>query len=103
MSEQDIGDEELDAQYRAMIDNFIDQANEFAETGSPENVGMALLFAASRFNAFVVSQHAESLPDYERDLGKARSFFSAQYLEMLDENLDDYKKIYDKYHQFVKQ
>lgn len=103
MSEQEIDDEELDIQYRAMIDSFIDQANTLAESNSAENVGMALLFAASRFNAFVVSQHAESLVNYEKDLGKARSFFSAQYLEMLDENLDDYKKIYDKYRQFVKQ
>ncbi len=103
MNDQEMGDEELDVQYRAMIDQFIDQSNQFAETNSPENVGMALLFAASRFNAFVVSQHAESLADYEKDLGKAKSFFSTQYGEMLDENLDDYKKTYDKYHQFMKQ
>lgn len=103
MAEHDIDDEELDTRYRQMIDGFIDQANTLAETNSPENVGMALLFAASRFNAFVVSQHAESLSDYEKDREKARSFFSAQYLEMLDENLDDYGKVYDKYHQFVKQ
>ncbi|MDH5354348.1 MAG: DUF3144 domain-containing protein [Gammaproteobacteria bacterium] len=103
MSDHEIGDDEVDVRYRQMIDSFIDQANTLAETDSPENVGMALLFAASRFNAFVVSQHAESLSAYEKDLEKARSFFSSQYLEMLDENLDDYKKIYNKYHQFVKQ
>lgn len=103
MSDHEIGDDEADAQYRQMIDSFIDQANTLADTNSPENVGMALLFAASRFNAFVVSQHAESLADYEKDLGKAKSFFSTQYGEMLDENLDDYKKTYDKYHQYVKQ
>ena len=96
-----IGDEDLDKRYREMIDTFIDQANTHAENNSPENVGMALLFAASRFNAFVVSQHAESLPDFEKDIEKARSFFSAQYLEMLDENLDDYKKVYQKYHKFT--
>ena len=101
ISDVDIGDEELDKRYREMIDTFIDQANTHAENNSPENVGMALLFAASRFNAFVVSQHAESLPDFEKDIEKARSFFSAQYLEMLDENLDDYKKVYQKYHKFT--
>jgi len=101
MSDDLINDEELDAQYRAMIDGFIDQANKHAENTSPENVGMALLFAASRFNSFVVSQHAESLPAFEKDLGKARSFFSTQYLKMLDENLEDYKKTYEKYHRFT--
>ena len=101
VSDEGINDEELDKRYRGMIDTFIDQANTHAENNSPENVGMALLFAASRFNAFVVSQHAESLPDFEKDIEKARSFFSAQYLEMLDENLDDYKKVYQKYHKFT--
>ena len=103
MNDKGVSDEELDAQYRAMIDTFIDMANKHAETNSPENVGMALLFAASRFNAFVVSQHAESLADYERDLQKAKSFFSNQYLEMLNENLDDYKKVYEKYFQFTQE
>jgi len=101
MSEQVFSDEEFDIQYRSMIDTFIDQANQHAENNNPENVGMALLFAASRFNAFVVSQHAESLAEFEKDLAKAKAFFSSQYLEMLDENLDDYKKIFDKYHRFT--
>jgi hypothetical protein len=101
IKDEGISDGDLDKRYREMIDTFIDQANTHAENNSPENVGMALLFAASRFNAFVVSQHAESLPEYEKDIKKARSFFSAQYLEMLDENLDDYKKVYQKYHKFT--
>ena len=102
MSDDIISDEELDRHYRAMIDSFIDQANHHAEKQSPENVGMALLFAASRFNAFVVSQHAESLSEYENDLDKARQFFLKQYQDMLEENLQDYKSAYQKYGQFVK-
>ena len=97
-----MNEDDLDSQYRAMIDKFIDQANQHAETNSSENVGMALLFAASRFNAYVVSQHADSLSTYEKDLDKARDFFLNQYQEMLEENLQDYKSVYQKYHQFVK-
>ncbi len=37
------------------------------------------------------------LEDYERDLPRARKFFTAQYAEMLDENLEDYKQLYHKY------
>ena len=62
---------------------------------------MALLFAASRFNAFVVSQHAENLEDYEKELEKAQHFFTNQYQEMLTENLEDYKKVYQKYYKFT--
>ncbi|MCZ6722975.1 MAG: DUF3144 domain-containing protein [Gammaproteobacteria bacterium] len=102
MSQDSIKEEEVDALYREMIDSFIDRANELAEGNSPENVGMALLFAASRFNAFVVSQHAENIDDYEKDLVKAQDFFSSQYREMLNENLEDYKSVYAKYYQFTK-
>jgi hypothetical protein len=74
-----------------------------AEGNSPENVGMALLFAASRFNAFVVSQHSENIGGYEKDIEKAQEFFSSQYLKMLNENLEDYKSVYAKYHKFTNQ
>ncbi|MCP4876567.1 MAG: DUF3144 domain-containing protein [Gammaproteobacteria bacterium] len=102
MVDESISDEELDAVYRRMVDLFIDRANELTENNSPENVGMALLYAASRFNAHVVSQHAETLESYERDQAKAQDFFVAQYQQMLDENLEDYKQVYTKYANFIK-
>jgi len=77
MTDDTISDDELDVAYRRMVDQFIDQANELAEDNSPENVCMALLFAASRFNAYVTSQHAQTLEDYERDFYPGRAnFFS---------------------------
>jgi hypothetical protein len=102
MAEETISDDELDEIYRRMVDLFIDSANELAETNSPENVGMALLYAASRYNAHVVSSHAQTLEDYERDIPKAREFFQAQYEQMLDENLEDYKLNYTKYSNFIR-
>jgi len=102
MTQDSISDDEIDTLYREMIDSFIDRANELADQNSPENVGLALLFAASRFNAFVVSQHAENIDDYEKDLVKAQDFFRTQYREMLDQNLEDYKKVYTKYHKFTR-
>lgn len=102
MADETISDDELDEIYRRMVDLFIDRANEMAETNSPENVGMALLYAASRYNAHVVSHHAETLEDYERDIPRAREFFHAQYEQMLDENLEDYKLNYTKYSNFIR-
>ena len=102
MADETLSDEELDEQYRRMVDSFIDQANELAEANSAENVGMALLYAASRFNAHVVSQHAKDQEGYEKDLPRARDFFCGQYQRMLDENLEDYKSIYGKYANFMR-
>lgn len=102
MADDTINDEELDEIYRRMVDLFIDRANEFAETNSQENVGLALLYAAARFNAHVVSQHANTLEDYEKDIARAQQFFQDQYREMLQENLEDYKQVYTKYANFIK-
>jgi hypothetical protein len=102
MADETISDDELDEIHRRMVDLFIDRANEMAETNSPENVGMALLYAASRYNAHVVSNHAETLEGYERDIPRAREFFHAQYEQMLDENLEDYKLNYTKYSNFIR-
>ncbi|MBC8211333.1 MAG: DUF3144 domain-containing protein [Gammaproteobacteria bacterium] len=94
--EQLLSDDELDAQYRSLIDSFIDQANQQAQSSSIENISMALLHAASRYNAYVVSSHAETLAEYEKELDRARAFFLSKYDEMLNENLDDYKKVYQQ-------
>ena len=96
MSEQLMTDEELDEHFRSLFDALIDKANELAATSSPQNVSLALLHAASRYNAFVVSSHAESLVDYEKDQVTARKYFLSRYGEMLDENLEDYKSIYQE-------
>lgn len=102
MADDSLSDEELDEIYRRMIDLFIDRANEFTETNSQENVGLALLYAAARFNAHVVSQHANTLEDYEKDLPRAQQFFQGQYQQMLEENLEDYKQLYTRYANYIK-
>jgi hypothetical protein len=102
MADEGISDEELDARHREMIDSFIDRANELSDHNSPENIGMALLYAASRFNAFVVSEHAKDFQAYENDLEKAEEFFVSQYRNMLGENLEDYKKVFEKYYKFTR-
>lgn len=100
-----MSDEDINKQFRQMADTFINQANKQSEDTNPENVGMALLYAASRFNAFIVASHADELKKYEADREKAIEFFSSEYLRMLNENLDDYKKVFDptlKYQHLVK-
>lgn len=102
MADDSLEDEELEQVFRSMADSFIDRANEYAEINSPENVGLALLYAAARYNAHVVSQHAPTLEDFEKDLPRAREFFAGQYQQMLEENLEDYKSVYTKYSHLMK-
>jgi hypothetical protein len=97
MSDDDTqaSEEATEREFRRVADTFIDRANEHLNTVPKENVGMSLLFAAARFNAFVIATHSKTLEKYEADRGKAIEFFQEQYLRMLEENLDDYRRIYD--------
>lgn len=100
-----MNEEELNKEFRRVADAFIDLANKEAENFNPENVGMSLLYAASRYNAFVVAHHANNLEAYNADRKKAVEFFSREYERMLSENLDDYQRKFDesfKYQEFMK-
>ena len=100
-----MSDEDLDREFRRMADAFIDLANQQASPDNREIVSMALLYAAARFNSFVVASHAPDLKKYDADRDKACQFFLAKYKDMLNENLDDYRKLYDesmKYEHLVK-
>jgi len=85
MSETDI-----DQEFRKMVDTFISLANEHIDASEKETVSMALLYAAARFNSFVVASHCSSAEHFKADRPKAMDFFAKQYQNMLSENLDDY-------------
>jgi len=89
-------DEATEREFRRVADAFIDVANEQIESAPKENVGMALLFAASRFNAFVVASHCKTLDRYEADRPRAVEFFTKEYLRMLEENLEDYRRAFEE-------
>ncbi|MBL4712904.1 MAG: DUF3144 domain-containing protein [Gammaproteobacteria bacterium] len=90
-----MSDEEFDQKFKAIADTFIDLANQHAKEAHVENVSIALLYAASRFNAYVVANNAENLEKFESDRKSASDFFQEKYQEMLQENLDDYSKVYE--------
>jgi hypothetical protein len=93
--EQSMSDSDTDREFRMVVDRFIRLANEQIDTVQREHVSLALLYAAARFNAFVVSSHAPSADKFKADRPAAFKFFTAEYHRMLEENLDDYAKVYD--------
>lgn len=100
-----MSDEDLDIEFRRLADSFIDLANQHVGPDNREIVSMALLYAAARFNSFVVASHAADLRKYDSDRSRAFEFFLDKYREMLNENLDDYRRQYDtglKYAEFMK-
>jgi hypothetical protein len=89
-------EEATEREFRRVADTFIDQANEHIATVPKENVGMSLLFAAARFNAFVVATHAKTAEKYDQDRARAIEFFTEKYVQMLEENLDDYRSVLER-------
>jgi hypothetical protein len=87
--------EEIDREFRAVVDKFIALANEQMENVKREHVSMALLYAAARFNSFVVAAHAGNLDKYRTDRPTAMKFFKGEYDRMLAENLQDYERIFE--------
>ncbi|XXK22375.1 DUF3144 domain-containing protein [Arenicellales bacterium nBUS_48] len=88
---KDLTDEELDKQLRVIADGFIDLANDQAQRFHKENVSEGLMFASSRFSAFVVASHAADVLAYDEDRDRAIDYFVEQFRKMLIANLDDYR------------
>lgn len=88
--------EEIDREFRMVVDRFIKLANEQIESVKREHVSLAMLYAAARFNAFIVASHAPDVEKFRADKQKAFEFFCTEYHRMLTENLDDYEKVYSQ-------
>jgi len=72
-----------------VVESFINLANEHATNMSPGSVSSALLYAASRFNAFIVASNAE---DFAEEKEQSIQYFLSQYEKMLRDNMDDYEQ-----------
>lgn len=77
-----------------MADQFIDVANQLVERDHKDlgEVGAALRYAAARFNAHEAAYKAHDLAAERED---ALLWFSSQYKEMLEENLDQHIQYFE--------
>jgi hypothetical protein len=60
-------------------------------------VSASLLYAASRFNAFIVASNAIDAEEMRRDSERAVDYFTEQFRKMLSENLNDHIENFEKY------
>ena len=77
-------------------DAIINLANSQCDNFAIGKVSSSLLFAAARFNAFIVASSAKDLDQLKKDKAEAISFFKEQYEKVFIENMDEYIKNYDK-------
>ena len=88
---------DVDAGFWSRADSYIDLANGHCENADAGKVSASLLFAASRFNAFVVASNAASAESLSQSRAEALNYFTEQFRSMLAENLDDHIQNSEKY------
>lgn len=90
--------EELpDHAFLKLTDAFVQLANDHSEEMGGVKAGAALLFAATRFNAFVVASRSRDLDEFKADREIAIQHFSDQHAKMLIENMDEYEENFEQY------
>ncbi|QBE62372.1 DUF3144 domain-containing protein [Pseudoduganella lutea] len=80
----------IDAAFWERADAIIRLANEQGTKAPNSNVSASLLYAAARFNAFIVANGASSADSMQKDKEDALRYFTEEYRKMLSQNLDDY-------------
>lgn len=90
-----------DQQFWQLIDKFIQHANEQGQASgaAPQVAGAALMFAAARFNAYVLARSAANAEQFRTNVPGALEYFRQQFDKMMTENMDDYAANFEKYEQ----
>jgi hypothetical protein len=91
-----MSDVQRDKQFWELADSFIQLANTNLNEAKPSKVSASALFAASRFNAFVITVSATSKEQLIAEKEAAIAYFLEQYETMLRENLDEHLARYDQ-------
>ena len=91
-----MSDVKRDKQFYDMADAYIALANTQLSETKPSRVSAAALFAASRFNAFVIAAAAGSKEQLIVEKEAAIAYFMDQYEKMLRENIDEHLTRYDQ-------
>lgn len=86
-----------DEAFFKMADAYIQLANEQCENEKSGKVSMAMQFGVARFNAFIYASMCNDPEEFKKDRETAIKYFTTQFQEALNENLDDYLNNYTEY------
>ena len=89
--------EETPEKFWKLSDAFINLANELYQEEADGRVGYAMMYAAARFNAFMVATTAGHKSALDDEKEEATEYFTEQYRKMFSENIEDYRENFDQY------
>lgn len=92
-----MSDTDKDQEFYKMADAFIATANSYGAEVESGKVSATFLYAAARFNAFLVASSAGSAEQFGLRKKEAIKYFMAEYGKMLEEHFSDYTANFDTY------
>lgn len=89
--------DDQDDSFYDRADAHIHLSNSQRDDVSSGKVSASMMYATTRFNAWVSACGPESGDELEKQKNEVVDYFVKQYRSMLEENLDDYIRNFDKY------
>jgi hypothetical protein len=86
-----------DEQFWQLIDTFINIANEKSQTVDRNIIGPALLFAATRFNAYMLAMSTGNVEDFAKQKEAAMAYYKDQHEKMMNDNFTDFQSNFEQY------
>jgi hypothetical protein len=93
----------LDKAFWDRVNTLINTANDQCDAADPNHVTASTMYAAARFNAFIVASGSGTGDNMKRERERALDHFTAQFRSMMAENLDDFIANFDRYMEPVPQ
>lgn len=79
------------------VNALINLSNDQCDAADPSEVGASTLYAATRFNAFIVARATGSSQNMKIEKERALEYFTDQFRKMMVDNLDDFAENFEKY------
>jgi len=92
-----MSDTDKDQEFYDLADAFIALANKQSKNVNPGKVSAVFLYAAARFNTFIVASGTSSANEFSASKANAHEYFVDEYKKMLEEHFTDYHDNFDKY------
>lgn len=86
-----------DKEFYEMADAYIALANSQSKTINPGKVSATFLYAAARFNTYIVASGSKTKQEFSDSKQNTHEYFIAEYTKMLEEHFADYNQNFEKY------
>jgi hypothetical protein len=87
----------VDPKFYHRADAHINLSNDQLKEINPGKVSASMMYATARFNAYVSWTGFDNAADMAKTRDETLKYFIEQYQIMLEENLDDYIRNFEKY------